>query len=304
MHVAIVGGTGFIGSYIIDELLRENQQLSVLVRSGSERKLRRPQDCRAVIGDIADTDALDSLLDGCDAVIYCVGILRELQQKSITFEQTQYDGVVNVVMAARRANVTRLLLMSANGVKQPGTTYQETKKRAEDFALASGLDVTILQPSVVFGDPRGLREFATQLYEDMIRPLLPAVNFTIGFASRGGVIRMSPVHVEDVATAFVNALANPSSIGQTYVLGGAETLTWKEMLRRIAAAVGKKKLLVPMPLSVMRLAALLLDRWSFFPVTRDQLTMLSESNIADDRHLRELINRQPRSMSIEALDYL
>lgn len=304
MRVAIVGGTGFIGGYLVDELLRAGHQPVVLVRPGSEAKVRQPDCCVQVTGDVSSADTLMTLLDGCDAVIYNVGILREFPRQGITFENTHYNGLVATLDAAQARGVSRLLLMSANGATQPGTPYQETKKRAEDHARESRMDVTIFRPSVVFGDPRGTNEIASQLYNDVIRLPLPAIAFYPGLLPGEKRIRMSPVHVEDLAAAFVSALPDRSTFGKSYELGGAETLTWREMLERVAAAVGRKKWILPMPVSLMWCAALLFDRLPFFPVTRDQLTMLAESNVAGANQLRKLIGRRPRSMVAAELQYL
>ena len=115
---------------------------------------------------------------------------------------------------------------------------------------------------------------------------------------------MSPVHVEDVAAAFVAALATPATIGRSYAIGGPEILSWTDMLRRIAEAAGKRKLILPMPIAVMRLAATLLDWLPLFPVTRDQLTMLAEGNTADAKTVAELIGHAPRPFSAANLAYL
>ena len=115
---------------------------------------------------------------------------------------------------------------------------------------------------------------------------------------------MSPVAVEDVASAFVASLDDPATIGNNYELGGPEVLSWNEMLRRVSAAVGKRKLILPMPIGVMKLGARLFDWLPFFPVTRDQLTMLAEGNTADPAALEKLIGRAPKSFTAEALGYL
>lgn len=304
MRVALIGGTGFVGSYLVDALLEAGHQPVLLVREGSEGKVQQKDRVSLVSGDITSADALSTVIAGCDAVIYNVGILREIPADGVTFEATQYDGVVRTVDAAVEAGVRRLLLMSANGVKQPGTAYQETKFRAEQYAMQSGLDVTVLRPSVIFGDPRGKMEFATQLYNDMVRLPVPAVGFFSGISVEKGAVVMSPVHIEDVAEAFVAALENDKTIGQILSLGGPEALTWQEMIRRIAAAAGKSKVILPMPIGLMRLAATLLDRLPSFPVTRDQLKMLQEGNVADPDALQWLTGREPRSFSAENLGYL
>ncbi len=304
MKVAVIGGTGFVGGYLLDALVEDGHEVSVLVRPGSESKLRSSAGVTAVEGDLSSSAALQAVVDGCDAVIYNVGILREFPVRGITYEALQYEGAVATVDAARNAGVTRMLLMSANGVKLGGTPYQDTKRRAEDYAMQSGLDVTVFRPSVIFGDPRGTMEFATQLYRDMIRPPLPAVGFFAGSDPEKGAIVMSPVHIEDVASAFVKALADESTIGNTYELGGPEALTWRDMITRIADATGRTKWILPMPTWVMRAGATLFDWLPFFPVTRDQLTMLEEGNTADPGTLKRLTGREPRAFAGDNLHYL
>lgn len=294
MRVALIGGTGFVGSYLVDALADAGHEIRLLVRPGSEHKIQK--ETQTVAGDVSSPEALEATLDGCDAVIYCVGLLREFPRRGITFEATQYQGVVDTVAAAKKMGVTRLLLMSAIGVKDPGTKYQSTKRRAEVHALESGLDVTVLRPSVIFGDPRGTMEFATQLNRDMVRPPLPAVNF--------GGVEMSPVHVEDVAAAFVAALEDRGTIGKTLELAGPEILGWGDMVQRIASATGKSKLMLPMPLWLMKIGATLFDWLPFYPVTRDQLIMLGEGNTGSSEILGELIARQARSFSAAELQYL
>jgi NADH dehydrogenase len=154
----------------------------------------------------------------------------------------------------------------------------------------------VLRPSVIFGDPRGTMEFATQLYRDMIRPPLPAASFP--------GVEMSPVFIEDVADAFVAALEDDATIGKTIELAGPEVLSWDDIVRRVAAAVGKTKVVLTMPIPVMRIGATLFDWLPFYPVTRDQLKMLEEGNTASPGPLHELIGRPPRAMTPEALSYL
>jgi len=304
VKTAIIGGTGFVGSYIVDALLDAGHEPHVLVRSGSEAKLHRAGECKVTTGDLESPDAVDALVSGCDAVIYNVGILREFPGKGITFEALQYRGAKTVAEAAKRAGVRRFLLMSANGIDSAQTPYQTTKLKAEAMIRDSGLDYTIFRPSVIFGDPRGTMEFATQLYRDMVRVPVPAVGFHTGLSPAHGEVLMSPVHVRDVADAFVNALSDESTVGKCFVLGGPEVVSWPQMLQRIAEAVGKRKLILPMPIGFMKLGATLLDWLPFFPVTKDQLTMLADGNTAEPDDLVSLIGREPREFSPENLGYL
>jgi NADH dehydrogenase len=304
MRVGVIGATGFVGSYLVDQLIESGHEPSVLVRAGSEDKLRHASECRVTTGEVSSATAIAETCRSCDAIIYNVGILREDRRHGITFEKLQFEAVDRCVRAARANGVQRFILMSANGVKQGGTPYQDTKFRAEEVVRNSGLDWTIFRPSVVFGDPRGRMEFATQLYRDMVAPPIPAIGFFKGLRPETGGLFMSPVHVLDVASAFVRAVEDDSLVDQIIKLGGPESLSWTDMLTRIAAACDKKKLIIPMPIGVMKLAASLLDWLPFFPVTRDQLTMLAEGNTVANELLPELIGRTPTPFTTENLAYL
>jgi len=304
MKIALFGGTGFVGSHIVDTLCAARHEVSLLVRPGSEHKVPNTTIWRTTPGNLNNDAALDETVLGCDAVIYSVGLLREFPKRHITFENAQYEGVVRAAAAAKRANVRRFILISANGIKMPGTPYQETKLRAEEHINASGLDTTIFRPSVIFGDPKGTMEFATQLFRDMIASPLPALGFFSGFSPRSGQILMSPAYVGDVAAAICNSLEQKSAIGKTFALGGPETLSWPEMIRRIAAATSRRKWILPMPIGPMKLAASLFDWLPFFPVTRDQLIMLAENNVADPATLEKLANRRLKTFDAASLSYL
>lgn len=304
MRVALIGGTGFVGGYIIDRLLDAGHEPAVLVRAGSEAKLRHADRCRRVSGDVGDRGALVRLLAGADAAIYLVGILREAPAKGSTFDALQYRGACRAVDVAVEQHVGRFLLMSANGVHADGTSYQRTKLEAERYLERSSLAGTVFRPSIIFGDPRGATEFCTQLRDQMVRPPLPAVSFFRGASPRAGEATMSLLHVDDVARAFVGALAHEETVGRTFALGGPEVLGWSDVVGRVATACGRRKWIVPVPVAAARLAAFFLDRFGWFPVTRDQLTMLVEGNVVRDNAAFDLLDIDPRRLAPEALAYL
>lgn len=304
MRVAIYGGTGFVGSYLIDALIGAGHDPAVLVRAGSEHKVRQRDKCRLVPGDIGDPGAVGEVLTGCDAAIYNIGILREVPSAGVTFEALQYEGAKLAIETAMEKGVGRFVLMSANGVQAHGTDYQQTKYLAERFLAQSELDYTIFRPSVVFGDPRGRMEFCTQLRDDMILPPMPAPNFFTGSSPASGGFSMSPVHVRDVAESFVRALDEEDMIGETHVLCGPEALAWPEIIRRIAAAIGRTKTIVPVPAGLVRGVASLLDRFQFFPITRDQLDMLVQGNTGDSSEVFARLKIKPLRFDSQNLAYL
>ncbi len=305
MKVAIFGGTGFVGSYLVDELLEREHVPVALVRSGSEYKISRQDACETVSGTIDNPEAVRRTIAGADAVIYNIGILRAYPRQGVTFKALHLDGARLAMEMAGEAGATRFLLMSANGVKADGTDYQKTKYMAEQHLQASGLDWTIFRPSVVFGDPRGRMELATQLYRDIVASPLPAPWFYDGLLPFGaGSMQMSPVHVSDVATVFVKSLERKESIGQIYHLGGPQQVSWKQILVTIGRATGRRVFGLPSPAWAVKAAAALLEGWDFMPVTRDQMTMLMEGNTCDSAALFREFDIDPIPFDAEHLQYL
>jgi NADH dehydrogenase len=304
MKVALFGATGFVGGYLVRALLTAGHEPSVLVRPGSESKLQEANRCRMTSGDISSEDAIDATLQGCDAAIYNIGLLKEFRRKGITFEEAHFGGVQRVVKAAEQLGVKRFVLMSANGVKAHGTPYQDTKFRAEELVRNSQLDWTIFQPSVIFGDSSGMQEISHQLYVEIVKPPVPAPAFRSGWSSQDNHVVMSPVSVTDVADAFINALSNDDTINRTIALGGPEVLTWEDMIVRVAEAAGKRKSLLPVHIGLMKFAARLFDWMPMFPATKDQLTMLAEGNAADPHELESVTGRPPKAFTPENMPYL
>ena len=304
MEVAIIGGTGFVGSYLIDALLSAGLHPRVLLRPGSERKLVQPDSCTVVSGDISNENAITQLLKGADAVIYNVGILREFPRRGITFEKLQEAAPKRVIDVAVEVGVPRFLLMSANGVTLEGTPYQRSKYVADEYLMKSGLEWSIFRPSVVFGDPRGRMEFASQLCQEIVRSPLPAPLFYKGINPfSAGQFRLSPVHVTDVAKAFLHQLGSSSGSNRIFHLGGEDALSWREIINIIATSIGKTKSMMPVPAIGIQMAATLLDRFEDFPVTRDQLSMLLQGNICSPDDLKTM-GIAPKRFDSGELQYL
>ncbi|MGD9170397.1 MAG: NAD(P)H-binding protein [Candidatus Thiodiazotropha sp.] len=305
MKVAVLGGTGFVGHYLTEKLLHHGHIPRLLTREDSPHLSKQTQPFEWIRGDIEDNKTLRRLLTGADAVIYNIGILREYPSSGITFEKFQYEWVARTVELAKDQQIKRFLLMSANGVELGLTAYQKTKLAAESILPGSGLDWTVFRPSVIFGNPHGRLEFVTMLKRDIIDSPLPAPLFYEGLIPNSpGGFQLSPVHVEDVAECFVSSLDKPETYNNIYTLGGPHNLTWKEILTIIANTLGRKKLMLPVPAVAPAMAAALLDRFPWFPISRDQIRMLVKGNVCSGEKIFKLCNIQPRSFNEESLRYI
>ena len=304
MKIGIIGGTGFVGSYILDALAVYGHSMRVLLRPGSEGKLPALPELEAVPGDVSDEAAVRACLAGCDAVVYLIGILREEPSRGITFDAMQRRGAERAIAVAEELGIKRFLLMSANGIDAAATPYQTTKLAAEEALKASTLEWTIFRPSVIFGPPRGRMEFCTQLKQELIDSPMPAPLFYEGWLPiDAGDFELGPVHVEDVAAAFAKSLETPETVGQTLELCGPDAWSWKQILSGIAAAAGKTKLMLPAPVMFIGPVASVMGRFEWFPVTRDQLTMLLGGNTCVEDGFAPL-GITPRPFDPDALAYL
>ena len=305
MKIALFGGTGFIGTYLVEELLRAGHNPKVLVRPGSERKLLHQNKCDIVTGAVSDIDAVRDTISNTDGVIYNIGIIREFPRKKSTFEEMHFKGARVCMDMASELGVKRFILMSANGAKQSGTAYLETKFLSEQYIKETGLEWTVFRPSLVFGNPRGKIEFCSQLRDDMLSIPLPAPLFYEGIIPKNaGSFAMSPIHVKNVAEYFVKALVKKSTIRQTYEIGGIHLFSWKELVSIIATASGKKKWKIPTPVFPLKVMAFVFDRFSWFPITGDQLSMLVQGNTCESKNLFEEFHIEPINFSVSNLSYL
>ena len=277
----------------------------VFVRPGSEQKLSHQNKCDIVYGTISDLNAVRNTISNTDGVIYNVGIIREFPMKKITFEELHFKGAKLCMDIASELGVERFILMSANGVKQNGTAYQETKFLSEQYMSETNLKWTVFRPSLVFGDPKGKIEFCSQLRDDMLSIPLPVPLFYEGIIPKNaGSFAMSPIHVKNVAEYFVKALDKKSTISQIYEIGGIHTFSWIDLVSIIAMASSKKKWKFPTPVFPLKMIASVFDRFSWFPITRDQLSMLVEGNTCESKKLFEEFHIKPIKFSVSNLTYL
>ena len=305
MKVAIFGSTGFVGKYLLKSLINYNHEIYTLVRNGSENKINDINHINIINGDINNKTSIEQTIMNCSTVIYNIGIIREFPSKGISYKKLHYEYAKNVIDKAKQYNVKHFILMSANGVKENGTGYQHTKYLAEEYLKKSGLNYTIFRPSLIFGPPKNDQEFCTQLRDTMINLPIPAPLFFPGLnIFQAAQFKMSPIHVENVAEFFVKSIEQKNHYMKTYALGGLKSYNWKQIIANISAALRKNKWMVPAPAIGVKMIAFLFDRFKFFPITRDQITMLLEGNTCDSKDLFQEFDIIPIDFSTQSLSYL
>jgi NADH dehydrogenase len=286
MKVLVTGSTGFVGNHVLNGLLEGGHQVVALLRPGSEHKLKRPDEVEVTFGDVTEIADLKEGMQGCDAVIHLVGIIRAFPSKGITFERLHTEATANVVEAAKENGVERLLHMSALGAREDGPTpYLRTKFAAEEVVRDSGLNYTIFRPSLIFG--RGGE--AIKMFADMVKKVVVPI---IG----DGKYRFQPVSVTTVAQGFEKSLEREKAQGKTLDVGGPDNVTFDEIMDTLAKVMGKTIVKVHVPVFPLKAVTSALQHAPGYPLTTDQITMLLEGGTCDEKPFYELLGLEPMSL--------
>jgi uncharacterized protein YbjT (DUF2867 family) len=295
MRVLVTGASGFVGNWVVAELLARGHRVRALVRRGSQKKLKAADRVRVTFGDVMDQEAVEKAAAGCEAVIHLVGIIREFPGRGITFERLHYEATINVLETARDAGAWRYLQMSALGARpEPADPYHTTNYRADEYVRLSGLAYTIFRPSVIYGpEDQSINLFARQLRGF---PVFPVIG--------DGLYRLQPVPVWTVAQAFARSLDLPGTENRIYDVGGPEALTFNAVTDTLADVLGRRVLKVHLPVWTMRLAAGLFGRFPWFPLTTGQLRMLLEGNTCDPTAFYQDYGLEPISFKEGLARYL
>jgi len=302
MRVLLTGASGYVGSYVLRELLRRDHTPRCLLRSSRTPLAVQDDPVEVAEGDVTNPSSLSGHFADCDAVIHLVGIIEERPARNVTFDRIHVDGTRHVVDAALDADVDRFIHMSANGARpDDATAYQRSKWEAEQIVTDAGFDHwTLFRPSLLFGPPDpGRPEFASQILSELVRPfpILPVFG--------DGAFEMQPIHVTEVASAFAQALTTDRAHECTYVAAGPDRIPYVEVLDRIAKGAGldpKPKLHVP--LSLARLGVHSLGRLGLLPISPAQFEMLVEGNTGDASAFYRDFDLDPISFTDENLRYL
>lgn len=250
--IAITGGAGAMGGRIVRLLVRRGIAVRVvdLDRPGTGERLESlGADFHPA--NIADPSSLRGAFDGADAVLHLAALLLA-RGETRRLAEINTEGTANVIAEARSAGVRRLVHVSSISVTyKRQNPYSRSKLDAERHVRASGLDWTILRPTLAWGDPLAA-EYGRFRAAVLALPVLPLPG--------GGAARKRPVHVDDLAEAFASCLSTPATIGRTLALSGPEETTLAGMARRIRSAHGHRGVSLPLPVSVCGAAANALER--------------------------------------------
>jgi uncharacterized protein YbjT (DUF2867 family) len=273
--VTVFGGSGFLGRNVVRALAKRGYRIRVAVRrpelAGHLQPLGRVGQIHAVQANLRYPASVEAAMRDARVAINLVGILTEGGAQ--TFDAVQAKGAETIARAASAASA-RMVHVSAIGADENSpSAYGRTKAAGEKAVLAAVPSATIMRPSVVFGpEDQFTNRFAALA---RMSPFLPLIG--------GGVTRMQPAYVGDVATAVADAVDGKSKPGATYELGGPEVLTMREIMQIILGITERNRMLISLPFGLAKLQALFLQYApGALKLTPDQVTMLQSDNVVSD----------------------
>lgn len=227
-----------MGREVVRELLAQGYRVRVLARHLEPvGYLKHHPGVECIQGDVLKPETLPAAMAGVEAVIHLIGIIAETSR--VTFDQAHTEATRNVLAAAKKAGVTRYIQMSAAGTQAGARSrYHITKWEAEELVRQSGLDWTIFRPSLIYGYDEHdrllnlLRKLLSWPFDFLQLYSFPLLN--------DGRALIQPVSVREVAHCFVRAIPCEAAIGQTYDLVGPVVFSWREMVAKVAHALGWK----------------------------------------------------------------
>jgi uncharacterized protein YbjT (DUF2867 family) len=273
--VTVFGGSGFIGRSVVRALAKRDYRIRVAVRrpelAGYLQPLGRVGQIHAVQANLRYPSSVEAAMRDSHVAINLVGILAESGAQ--TFDAVQASGAGAVAKAAAAASA-RMVHVSAIGADENSPSHYARAKAAGEMAVFSAIpSATIMRPSIVFGpEDQFTNRFAALA---RVSPALPLIG--------GGLTKLQPVYVGDVATAVADAVDGKARPGAIYELGGPEVLTMREIMEIILSITERKRLLISLPFRLAKLQSMFLQ---FAPgamkLTPDQVELLRADNMVSD----------------------
>ncbi|TXG84733.1 MAG: complex I NDUFA9 subunit family protein [Sphingomonadales bacterium] len=270
--VTVIGGSGFLGRYVVQQLAKAGHRVRVAVRHPELALFLKPLGAvgqiQIVQANVRYPASIARAVAGASAVVNLVGILFPTGRQ--TFDRVQAEGAQCIAAAAAAAQVKTLVHVSAIGADAQSTAhYARTKGEGEAHVRAAFPAAVILRPSLVFGPEDGFFNRFAGLAQ--IAPVMPVIC---------GDSRFQPVYVGDVAAAIAKAVDAPADFaGKTFELGGPHVWTFRDLLKYILKEIRIDRPLVDIPLPLARLKAAFLGLLPRPLLTLDQLKLLARDNV-------------------------
>jgi len=290
--ILITGATGYIGRHLIKRLVEKGERPRCLVRNLKRAANILPADkVELVEGDTTQPSTLAAAVRNIDTIVHAAFITADHKQSTNnSYEETNVHGTANLTKAAKEADVKRIIEISGLGTKpdKPGS-YMQGRYLAEKMLKESGLDWTIIQPSVLFGKEA---PFIKGLV-DLIRtaPVVPLIG--------GGKVMFQPIYVEDVVTVIIKVLEDPAhTTGKIYTIGGPAYYSFTQVIDELLHAMHKQRIKMYAPTPLVGIGAAVMEAvLPKPPLTKAAMTLFTFDNTTDLNSIERNFGFTPMSFT-------
>jgi nucleoside-diphosphate-sugar epimerase len=256
MKIFVTGATGFTGSRVVPLLVKNGYAVRSLYRASSDRSHLPQPEIEWVLGDISDSQLLATAIQGTDALVNIASL--------------GFGHADSIVTAAKNAGIKRTIFISTTAIfTQLNAKSKTVRMAAERTIETSGLDYTILRPTMIYGSPRD-RNMWRLIRFMRISPIVPVFG--------DGKYLQQPIHVDDVVAAILACLKSDVTIGKSYNLAGKHPLTYNEVIDTIARQMNKRVLKLHIPSKPVVSLLGFFERMRIpFPIRVEQVLRLNEN---------------------------
>jgi len=244
-RIAVTGATGFLGNHLTERFISDGNQVNIFVRDLKKTDVFEGRVEKTVVGDIADQNRLNELMQEVDIAVHLVSNFRVAAGPPESYRKINVEGTKAALRSARAQGVKRFVYCSTIGVHgsvkdtpatekspyNPGDLYQETKTEAEQFCLAEskkeGMEIVVVRPTSLYG-PGDMRMLK------MFKMLAKKTFFTVGPCNEN----FHAVYIDDIVEGFLKVIEKPGISGEVFLIGGPEYLPLKAYINTAAQALG------------------------------------------------------------------
>jgi len=279
LKIAVLGASGYVGGRLVPKLIAEGHSVRCLARNPEKLSSRDWPSAEIVYGDVLDAESLAPALQNIDVLYYLV---HSMQGKA-DFKNLDIRAAQNCGMAARAAGVKRIIYLGALAKESPHlSSHLQSRQEVGNILRKAGIELTELRASIIIGS--GSASF--EIIRDLVKKL------PVMITPRWVKSLCEPISIDNVLQYLLACLEEPRTVNQILEIGGGEVLSYGQMMKAVAEVMGKRLLMIPVPVLTPRLSGYWLNIVTTVPmsIAHPLVEGLRNDSVTTDQRIRQWID--------------